>query len=163
MLSVDDLIEAHAKGDQQVGSTYNVDQPGSASPDERQYPPGIGLVNVTGHHILLPCPLPGNAATIAAGATAVIRTEDQPDFWVVTVPNVANVALEVHIGNGRGPAPLAKLGPGGYCRVPGRGLYLTLVNYGSAASAPTIVAASGWGEMETGDVLIVPGVGTMPS
>lgn len=167
MLSMDDLLEIHAKGDQSVGDTYSDDQPGVPPVDQRQYPDGIGLsgvANTYGHHILTPYPIPtANGASIAAGATAIYRAEDEPDFWIISVPTVANVALEVHVSNGRGAAPMAKLGGGGSCKVPGRGNYLTLVNYGSAASVPTVVGAAGWGEMATGDIEIYPGTLAMPS
>lgn len=112
------------------------------------------------HRIFDPLPVLLGAVS-APDALQTLTVENPPDFWLVSVPNIANVNVAVHYGTGRGPAPVAKLGPGGYCRVPGRGDAITLDSLGSAGVRPVVVAASGWGEMSTGDILVVPGVGTV--
>lgn len=101
----------------------------------------------------------GNVQIAGNGGAYTFRTDPAPDWWLVTVANIAGVTVAVVVGEGGG-VPVARLGPGGYCRVPAAGEAITLTTLGATACTPVVVAARGYGDLEAGDILVCPGVGT---
>lgn len=148
MLSPSDL-EARARfGDETVATTADDDQPDAPKTD------GSLFNNLRPPHTYEPQEVP----SLAAGAVHTVTVAYQPDFWLVTVPKSATTAIiEVSYGPTYKSTPDAELEYSGYCRIPGRGTQLTLRNVGAGAGKPTVVACGGWGELNSGDILIVPG------
>jgi hypothetical protein len=148
MLAPDDLRLRATLGDETVATTPDDDQPDFEKPDG---PPPFNAVK--GHRIADVIEVP----SLAADAVQTFRLPYQPDAVYVSVPNVATVEVEVSQASSDLAYPDARLGPGGYCRIPGRGTLLTIKSSGAAAVQPVVRTFSGFGQMQTGDVLIVYG------
>ena len=148
MLAPDDLRLRAQLGDEGVATTPDDDQPDFEKPNG---PPPFN--SVRGHRIADVV----EVGSLAAGAVQTFRLPYQPDAVYVSMPSTADVELEVSQASSDLAYPDARLGPGGHCRIPGRGTLLTLRSSGSVEVQPVVRTFSGFGDMETGDVLIVYG------
>lgn len=153
MLAPSDLNLRARIGDETVATTPDDDQP-DYTPNGP--PPFNG---VSGHHQFRSFPV-STDGQLVAGEVSTIDAGYAPDFWMVEIPNIANCTVEVTMGPSDSTTPDCRLGPGGYCRLPGRGPMVTLKSIGSAACFPVVRACSGWGPMSTGDFEVYPGSGT---
>lgn len=155
MLAPEDFaaIQRAKLGDETVATTPDDDQPGA--------PPLVAPAfnRVKGVRVFDTFIGDGDTdGSLAAGASWLITAPYQPDGWLIACPNIANVELEVTIAPSADRYPHARLGPGGSCLLPGRDVYLTVVNIGSAAVFPVINALTNFGQL---DWFINPGPGTM--
>lgn len=147
MLSPSDL-EARARlGDQTVATTPDDDQPGYSIGGQARFN-GLGKPNV--FDAVLVAQL---AASGSAGDTQTVSLPYAPDWWHITVPSTANAVVEFSCSSSPSTPPDARIEAGGYCRIPGKGVYLSMRSTGSAAVTPTVLGASG---PNAKDILIVP-------
>lgn len=151
MLAPDDLRLRSQLGDQTVATTPDDDQPGIPRDDN---PP---FNRVRGHRVFDVVVVSADGQLVA-GEEWVFPGDYQPDGWLISVPNIANVEVEVTIAPSISSQPHARLGPGGSCLLPGRNPSLALKNIGSASVYPVVNRLTNCGDLRW---YVNPGVGTM--
>ena len=98
-------------------------------PIPAQFPPGLGPATVAKHRQFTPFDLSG----LAAGASVTLRVEYEPEAWLVALGPTTNTAVALYLSSAAlGQIPAARLSPNGMATIPGRGIYLTVWNTGTA-------------------------------